>query len=113
MDIRELLEAWGKSKRMQMTSCEYRVPLLLRDAARIAALAEMYPAKTETEIITDLLSVALDMMETAFPYEQGTRVISEDELGDPIYEDVGPTPRFLALTKKHLERLSKKDDSDL
>jgi hypothetical protein len=113
MNIKELLEAWGKAKRGQMTTHEYRVPLSVRDAARIAALAEMYPGKSESEIITDLLSVALDMVETAFPYEQGTRVITEDELGDPIYEDVGPTPNFLALSKKHLERLSKKGESDL
>jgi hypothetical protein len=73
----------------------------------------MYPAKSETEIITDLLSVALDMVEIAFPYEQGARVITEDELGDPIYEDVGPTPRFLAISKKHVERLSKKSERDL
>lgn len=112
MDIKELLETWEKAKRVQMTPCEYRVPLTVRDAARIAALAEMYPAKSETEIITDLLSVALDMVETTFPYEQGTQVITEDELGDPIYEDVGLTPRFLALSKKHVERLSKKGDSD-
>lgn len=113
MDIKELLENWAKAKHAKMTACEYQVPLSLRDAARIAALAEMYPAKSETEIITDLLSVALDMVETAFPYEQGARIITEDELGDPIYEDVGPTPRFLALSKKHLKRISEQGDDDL
>lgn len=110
MDIKELLQSWEQAKRVQMTAREYQVRLPIQDAARIAALAEMYPGKSETEIITDLLGLALDMVETAFPYKQGTRIIAEDELGDPIYEDIGPTPRFLELSKRHGERLAKKDD---
>lgn len=109
MDIKELLQSWEQAKRTQVTAREYQVRLPIQDAAQIAALAEMYPAKSETEIITDLLSLALDTIATAFPYEQGAQVIAEDELGDPIYEDVGPTPRFLELSKRHAERLAKKD----
>jgi len=32
-------------------------------------------------------------------------VISTDEQGDPLYEDVGPTPRFMELARKHRRRL--------
>jgi hypothetical protein len=108
MDFKALFEQWEKSSGgIKMTTCEYRVRLPVHDAARIAALAEMYPLNSEADIIRELLAVALDSIEAAFPYEQGSRVIAEDELGDPIYEDAGPTPRFLALTKKHAERLEK------
>lgn len=105
MDIKELLQTWEKSAGVKMAPHEYRVRLPLHDAARIAALAEMYPLKNETEIITELLSVALDLVEAAFPYEQGTKIIAEDELGDPIFEDVGHTPCFLALSKQYADRL--------
>ena len=111
MDIRELLEEWNKSGAARLTAREYRVRLSVHDAARIAALAEMYPRKTEEQLITELLSAALDTLEVTLPYEQGDRVIAEDELGDPIYEDVGPTPRFLTLTRKHAARLVREDDS--
>ncbi len=110
MDIKELLKAWEKSSTVKMAPHEYRVRLPLHDAARIAALVEMYPLKSENEIITELLGVALDQVETAFPYEQGSKVIAEDELGDPMYEDVGPTPRFLDLSKKHARRLAGETD---
>jgi hypothetical protein len=30
-------------------------------------------------------------------------VVATDEEGDPLYEDVGPTPRFLALSRRHLQ----------
>ena len=39
------------------------------------------------------------------PYIAGKRVISTDEQGDPLYEDVGPTPRFMELARKHRRRL--------
>lgn len=109
MDIKALLQKWETADSVKMAPCEYRVRLPVPDAARVAALVEMYPHKSETEIITELLGAALDMVEAAFPYEQGTRVIAEDELGDPIYEDIGPTPRFLALSKKYMEWLLKED----
>jgi hypothetical protein len=39
------------------------------------------------------------------PYVAGGRVISTDEQGDPVYEDVGPTPRFMALARQHRRAL--------
>lgn len=112
MDIKELLQNWEKSAGVTLAPHEYRVRLPLHDAARVAALAEMYPLKSETEIITELLTVVLDLVQASFPYEQGSRVIAEDELGDPIFEDVGRTPRFLALTKQHAERLLQAQESE-
>ena len=112
MDIKELLQNWEKSAGITLAPHEYRVRLPLHDAARVAALAEMYPLKTETDIITELLTVALDLVQASFPYEQGSRVIAEDELGDPIFEDVGRTPRFLVLSKKHAESLLQAQKSE-
>ena len=109
MDIKALLEHWEKSSSIRMSTHEYRLRLTIQDAARIAALAEMYPLKSETDIIMELLSSALDMVEAALPYEQGSKIIAEDDMGDPIYEDAGPTPRFLALSKKHAARLEAED----
>lgn len=109
MKIRNLLEEWQRSAAARLTAQEYRVRLTIHDAARIAALADMYPGRTETAIITDLLSAALDELEGALPYVQGTRIIAEDEQGDPIYEDIGPTPRFVELTRKHTAKLEQED----
>jgi hypothetical protein len=67
-------------------------------------LAELFPRRNIEELITDLLSAALDEMESVMPYRQGTKVVATDEQGDPLYEDIGPTPRYLSLTEKHLNR---------
>lgn len=107
MKIKEVLEQWEASARIKVTDHEYAVRLPLQDAARIAALAEIYPRMSEQQIITDLLAAALDEVAASLPYIQGERVIREDDHGDPIYEDIGPTPRFHQLTQHHTQRLER------
>lgn len=101
MRIKALANHWEKQAKATLTSEEYSFRLPLEDAAKIAALAEMYPKRTKNEILGELVSAALEELETNFPYIQGSRVTEHDEMGDPIYEDIGPTPRFLDLCKKY------------
>jgi len=90
-----------------MTREPYAIRLRVEDAARIHALAEMYPGIDEERVISDLLSAALDLVEATFPYVPGKTVIREDDQGDPIYEDIGLTPGFLELVRKHQRALDK------
>lgn len=80
-------------------------------AARLAALAEMYPKRSPEELMGELLGAALEELEASFPYIQGQHVVATDEEGDPLYEDVGPTPRFLALSRRYLQDLTDQIDS--
>ncbi|MCS4505014.1 type 1 pili tip component [Arhodomonas aquaeolei] len=112
MKLRDLLESWEESASEPRTRNAYCVRLPVHDAAKLAALEEMYPGRSQEQIITDLLSTALDEIEAAFPYVQGGRVVAEDEQGDPIYEDAGLTPRFQTLARKHLERLEAAADGE-
>lgn len=105
MKIRELTQNWEKTAKGRVTRNTYDVHLSLEDAARLEALHEMYPKRRIEDLITDLLSAALEELEASLPYQAGTKVISVDELGDPLYDDVGPTPRYLELSRKHLREL--------
>lgn len=102
MTLRELIKNWETNASSMLTDKEHAVRLTKKDAAKIAALAEMYPGRTEEQIITELLAAALNELESTLPYVQGEKISSFDELGDPIYEDVGPTSRFAQLVRKHL-----------
>lgn len=102
MTLRELLKSWEKTAAVPLTEQEYSIRLTIKDAARIAALAEMYPSRSPEQILTELISAALNELEHRLPYVPGDKVSTLDELGDPIYEDVGPTARFVELTRKHL-----------
>lgn len=106
MSFKALLESWQAAGTSQPTVTEYAVHLPADDAARLNALVEMFPGRTREQLITELLSAALQELEASMPYVQGTKVISTDEQGDPVYQDVGPTPRFAELARKHRKLIS-------
>jgi hypothetical protein len=110
MKIRELVRHWEKSAKGRLTRNHYQIQLDLEAAARLAALAEMYPKRQPEELLAELIGAALEELEAGLPYVQGSQVVATDEQGDPLYEDIGPTPRFLALSRKHLQELLAQQD---
>lgn len=105
MKFKALLERWKKDTPPPTTAREYPVRLTLDDAARLHALAALFPGQRLEELITDLLHVALDETAAAMPYEPGPKIISRDDHGDPVYEDAGMTPRFVELSREFRKRL--------
>jgi len=106
MKIRELAQHWEENAKGRLTKTGYSIHLDVEAAARLAAISEMYPKRQTEELLGELIGAALEELETSFPYVQGPHVVSIDEEGDPLYEDIGPTPRFLALSRRYLHDLS-------
>lgn len=106
MRIAELIQRWSKEGHDRTAVRAYTVHLSLRDAARIEALHVMYPGRSDSQLMADLIRAALDELEVAMPYIPGKRIIAEDDYGDPIYEDLGPTPRFYSLSHEILRKLA-------
>ncbi len=104
MRIAELIQRWAKEGHARTSVRAYTVHLPLRDAARIEALHVMYPGRSESQLMADLIHAALDELEVAMPYIPGNRIIAEDDYGDPIYEDLGPTPQFYTLSHEILRK---------
>lgn len=112
MYLKQLVEHWENHAQGHVTDETYEVHLSIEDAAKLDALVEMYPKRSKEQLIRELLSAAFCQLEASFPYIQGSTVVATDEMGDAIYEDVGPTPRYLALTRKFLaERTGAKTES--
>jgi hypothetical protein len=107
VSFKELLESWRATAAAPRTVRKFAVHLPLDEAAQLAALAEMFPGRAPEQLITELLGAALKELAAAMPYVAGKRVISTDEQGDPIYEDAGPTPRFMQLARSYRQRLEK------
>jgi len=99
--IKSLIKEWEMRSKVKPLVKELEVRMTAYDHARILALAELYPGHSKEQLVSELLSAALDEIEVALPYIPGKQVVAEDELGDPIYEDIGLTPRFVELTRKH------------
>jgi len=98
--FKPLLDRWKKEAVPPRTAREYAVRLPVDDAARLQALAALFPGRQVEDFITDLLHAGLDEIAAAIPYERGSKIISRDDHGDPVYEDVGLMPRFVELTRK-------------
>ena len=105
VSFKKLLENWRETAAAPRTVTEFAVRLPVDDAAQLQALTEMFPGRTTEQLITDLLGVALQEIATAMPYVAGQKVISTDDQGDPVYEDVGPTPRFMELARRNRKKL--------
>ena len=105
MSFKSLLDAWAAEEAPTRTAETYEVHLTIEDAAKIHALAELFPGVDHERVITDLISAAVEKIEASIPYVPGDKVIREDDFGDPVYEDTGLTPEFLELVKKHRTQL--------
>jgi hypothetical protein len=91
----DLLKFWDSGENARLTVKQYSIRLPIHVAARIAALCEMYPKKTRTDIIGDLLACALDQFEAGLPYVESRRGGAE---GEP-----DPRTQFRLLTEKYLQ----------
>jgi len=107
--IKDLIDHWERNAATPRTQQEYRVNLPLYTAAKLSALQEMYPGRTQEQLLTELLDAALAELSASFAYKAGTEIVSYDDQGDPIFEDEGLTPRFHQLSRTHAERLKNED----
>jgi hypothetical protein len=103
--FKPLLDRWKKDAPPLRTVTEYPIRLDLDDASRLHALAALFPGQSIEVIIADLLRAGLDEIAAAMPYERGPKIISRDDQGDPLYEDIGLTPRFVELTRQFKKSL--------
>jgi hypothetical protein len=111
MKASDLISIWEAPDNSRLTPKQFSLRLPVHVAARVSALCEIYPSKSRTEIIGDLLSSALDQLQESFPKIKGNRFKEPDysEDGEPIaiFEDLGPTNRFRHLSNKHHLMLEK------
>lgn len=102
MKVKDLVNLWENHANDRLTAETYQIRLSVEDAGKLSALTEMYPRRSKEQILSELISAAFTELESSFPYIAGNKVVSIDELGDPIYEDIGATPIFLSLLKKYM-----------
>lgn len=67
----------------------------------------MYPTKSRTDIVADLLAAALNDVELSFPSVKGKHIGNDLEAGIAVYEDVGLGLRFRKLVDKHYVAIEK------
>ncbi len=112
MKASDLVTVWGAPDNSRLTAKQYSFRLPVHVAAKVAALEEMYPTKSRTQLIADLLASALTDLEKAFPFVEGKQVGVHPDTKEKLYEDTGPAPRYRALANKHYVEIEKEIGND-
>jgi len=103
----ELHSFWSLPDNSRLTSKQYSFRLPVHVAAKIAALCELYPQKTRTEIVGDLLSTAIEDLVSALPSADGKVLFVIPETGEKVCDDVGLKGQFWKLADKHYKALER------
>lgn len=92
--IQSMLDEWEQRAADVREQVSTEIVVNREDLIRLEALAEVYQLPLN-DLLANLLHIALQEVEAQMPYVAGSKVIRTEE-GDPVYEDVGRTPQYLA-----------------
>jgi hypothetical protein len=99
--IKKMLDDWELRSTHVKEQVSTKIVLNRVDLIKVEALAEAYKLPA-SDLLANLINTVLLEIEEQMPYVAGDKVIRIEE-GDPIYEDVGRTPEYLAA-KDRLQR---------
>ena len=105
MKSSDLHNLWTAPDNSRITSKQFSFRLPVHVAAKMSALAEMYPQKTRTEIVGDLLATAIDDLIKALPVYQGKSIGYIPQIEEEIFEEYGPRVTFWELADKYYREL--------
>jgi len=106
MDPKDLVKIWTAPDHSKLTPKQISLRLPIQVAAKVSALCDMYPRKTKTEIIGDLLATALEQLENGLDSTGHNFLGHHPETDEEMYENYsGPLIDFRALTDKYLQEL--------
>jgi hypothetical protein len=105
MEAKHLLNAWVGPDNSRLMRNQTSMRLSVQVAAKISALCEMFPQRTKTQIINDLLSTALRELEGSLEDTPYWGQIEEEGR-----ENI-PTQKtdYYALVDKHLTEIEASD----
>lgn len=107
MATEDLLKQWAVRDNNRLTAKQISIRLPTHVAARISALCDIYPNKTKSELIGDLLASALDNLEKGLSYDEGDTPMFQHPDGDYEYPTYGPGTkgRYFTIANNYLKIL--------
>ncbi len=106
MKANELISYWGTPDNSKLTPKQISLRLPIHVAAKIQALCDMYPQKSRTEIIGDLLTTSLEDLQNSLPVHEGGEEVGYDPVAqEPVYDQYGPLIDFKKLSTKYQQEL--------
>ncbi len=109
METTKLYDQWRAMDDRRLANKAVSVRLPVHILARINAISDMFPTKTRTDIMTDLLKVGLEAFEGSLPPLQYSDepVTDADESGQAFVEPVGVNADYRKKANEHYRQLEK------
>jgi hypothetical protein len=104
MKAKDLVTLWTAPDNSRLMPRQMSIRLPIHVAAKIAALCEMFPRKTKTEIIGDLLATALEDFAEGLSNEP---YVEEHQYGAGAHPDesFGDRRRYFELAEKYVKEM--------
>lgn len=107
MKAQDLHKRWSAPESARLAPQPVSLRLPIHVAARLQALCDVYPHKSQAEIVADLLAAALDEVEQSFPRVKGAVVGQDEASGRLRFEDVGPVAKYRRLANDYYLAMEK------
>lgn len=107
MKAKGLVSVWSAPDNSRLTAKQSSFRLPVHVAARINALCDLYPSKTKTQIVADLLAAALSEIEYEIPAFAGEYVDKHPDTNEKMFKEAGDRARFRQATNTHYAELER------
>lgn len=112
MNASNLVTVWSAPDNSRLTAKQFSFRLPVHVAAKLAALEEMYPGRTRTQLVGDLLAAAVAEVEQSFPIVHGASMGLHPDTHEEVFEEVGPRSSYRELANKHYAAIEKELGND-
>ena len=102
----DLTKVWSAPDNSRLTPKQQSFRLPVHVAAKLDALCTIFPNKTKTEIVGDLLATALAEVESSLPTHRARQIDEHPDYGAG-YALAGPRVEFRRLANKRYQELEK------
>ena len=102
----DLHKVWSAPDNSRLTGKQQSFRLPVHVAAKIQALCDIFPNKTKTEIVGDLLATALEEVIENLPVSAGVPRGADDQ-GRPYFDEEGTRAQFRTYANKYYRELEK------
>lgn len=112
MKASDLKAVWDAPDNSRLMKKQTSVRLATHIGARISALCDLFPSKSKSQLINDLLAAALQDFENSLEFVPGRDIDQDQHTGKTIYEDQGQRVRFLNCANRYLKEYESEIGND-
>lgn len=107
MKAADLVTVWSAPDNSRLTAKQYSFRLPVHVAAKLAALEDLYPTRSRTQLVGDLLAAAIAEVERKLPTYAGRQVDRDPDTGEDMFDAEGPGKIFRDLANKYYAEIER------